>query len=70
MNGLFLIVVAFSVLNESIERVYAPPDVRTKHVLPVAIVGLVTNLIGLAFFHDLAHGHASAGGHAGEFEFI
>jgi cation diffusion facilitator family transporter len=61
VNGLFLIVVAFSVLNESIERVYAPPDVHTEHVLPVAIVGLVTNLIGLAFFHDLAHGHADAG---------
>ena len=38
---------------------------HTDHVLPVAIVGLVMNLIGLAFFHDLAHGHSSSASHLG-----
>ena len=54
-----------SVVFEALERLWEPPEVHGEHVLPVAIVGLLVNLVGLLFFHDSAHGHAHGGGGGG-----
>eukprot|EP00475_Leptophrys_vorax_P033900 TRINITY_DN54024_c0_g1_i1.p1 TRINITY_DN54024_c0_g1~~TRINITY_DN54024_c0_g1_i1.p1 ORF type:complete len:698 (+),score=143.42 TRINITY_DN54024_c0_g1_i1:1-2094(+) len=80
-NGIFLIFIAFSVIVESIERVFNPPDINSERLLLVSIVGLGVNAIGILFFHEAhahgpksssssshenGHGHShSHGGHAG-----
>lgn len=57
INGLFLIVVAFDILTESIERMYAPVVVLSDKMMIVSVIGLIINLVGLCFFHEHAHAH-------------
>jgi zinc transporter 5/7 len=80
VNGVFLVFVAISVVMEALERLWEPPEIRGDHLLIVSVGGLLVNLIGLAFFHDVAHahgghghggggecgGHAHGGGHTNE----
>ena len=58
-NGIFLVFVAFNVFCESIERIYEPQYVESDHLLLIAILGLLVNIVGLVFFHEHAHiGHS------------
>eukprot|EP01089_Gocevia_fonbrunei_P011938 TRINITY_DN2678_c0_g1_i1.p1 TRINITY_DN2678_c0_g1~~TRINITY_DN2678_c0_g1_i1.p1 ORF type:complete len:434 (-),score=42.71 TRINITY_DN2678_c0_g1_i1:342-1643(-) len=71
VNGVFLVLIAFFVLIESLERFLEPPEIETEMLLFVSTMGLVVNLIGVfAFSHAHAHGHGdddqhghSHGGH-------
>ena len=62
VNGVFLVFVALSVALEALERLAAPPNVQGDQLVLVAIVGFVINMIGLAMFHQHAHGDSH--GHA------
>lgn len=66
-NAIFLVFVAISVLIEGMHRIAEPPEVHTDNLLTVSVLGLLVNLVGLAFFHDHAHshgGHDHGGGHS------
>ncbi|EGD78553.1 zinc transporter 7 [Salpingoeca rosetta] len=64
VNALFLVFVAFFVLKEALERFFDPPHVHSHRLLPVAIAGLVVNLIGIvAFQHSHSHGHSHGDDH-------
>lgn len=52
VNGVFLVFISFSVVIESIERIFHPPDIHTGQILVVSILGLFVNIIGLIFFHE------------------
>ena len=45
---------------EAVERLWEPPEIHGEHLLTVSVMGLGVNIIGLIFFHDVAHAH---GGH-------
>ena len=62
VNAVFLVFVAVSVVFEALERLWEPPEIHGEHVLPVSVLGLGVNIIGLVFFHDSAHGHSHGGG--------
>ena len=51
---------------ESLERAFELPFVDADSIITVSIIGLVINLIGLAFFHEFSHGggECSHGGHS------
>ncbi|KAL4431716.1 hypothetical protein ABPG74_017345 [Tetrahymena malaccensis] len=57
INGLFLIVVAFDIFTESIERISSPQKVLFGKMMVVSVIGLIINLVGLCFFHEHAHAH-------------
>ncbi|KHJ44391.1 cation diffusion facilitator family transporter [Trichuris suis] len=61
INGLFLLVIAFFIFIEAIERLFDPPEVYTEKLLFVSVVGLLVNLFGIFVFQG-GHGH-SHGGH-------
>jgi zinc transporter 5/7 len=61
VNAIFLIFVALSVVFEALERLWEPPEIHGEHVLPVSVLGLAVNIVGLVFFHDFAHGHGDHG---------
>ena len=61
VNGLFLMFVAFFIISEAIERLFAPPDVQHDRVLVVSIIGLIVNLIGIFIFQHGGHGHTHGG---------
>eukprot|EP01095_Lingulamoeba_sp_RSL-Kostka_P017785 TRINITY_DN9471_c0_g1_i1.p1 TRINITY_DN9471_c0_g1~~TRINITY_DN9471_c0_g1_i1.p1 ORF type:complete len:695 (-),score=181.32 TRINITY_DN9471_c0_g1_i1:17-2101(-) len=63
INSIFLVFIAFSVLYESFSRFIDPPEVTMDKLLPVSIIGLLVNLIGLFVFHEAHHAaHGPAGG--------
>ncbi|VDD87358.1 unnamed protein product [Enterobius vermicularis] len=62
INALFLIVIAFFIFLEALERLYDPPDVSTDKLMVVAVAGLVVNLFGMYAFHGAEHGHSHGGG--------
>ena len=57
VNGVFLVLVAFFVLYESLQRFVAPPEVNTDRLLLVSVLGLGVNLIGIWSFHGEHGGH-------------
>lgn len=61
VNAIFLVFVGISVVMEALERLWEPPEIRGDHLLIVSVGGLLVNIIGLIFFHDVAHSH---GGHS------
>jgi solute carrier family 30 (zinc transporter), member 5/7 len=60
VNAIFLVFVGVSVVMEAVERLWEPPEIHGEHLLTVSVMGLGVNIIGLIFFHDVAHAH---GGH-------
>ena len=56
VNALFLVIVAVHIFVESLERVIEQPYVDADSIIFVSILGLIINLIGLAFFHEFSHG--------------
>eukprot|EP01138_Halocafeteria_seosinensis_P002853 gb/GECG01002914.1/.p1 GENE.gb/GECG01002914.1/~~gb/GECG01002914.1/.p1 ORF type:complete len:808 (+),score=58.68 gb/GECG01002914.1/:1-2424(+) len=63
-NGVFLVFIAVSVVIEGLERLREPPEIRSDHLLLVSFLGLLVNLVGLAFFHEHSHGHSHDHGHS------
>ena len=58
VNGVFLVFVGCSVAIESIERFHEPPEVGDNQLMNTSVGGLLVNIIGLVFFHDVSHaGH-------------
>ncbi len=53
-SALILVLVAVSMLAESVWRLFRPVDIRFSEALPVAIVGLVVNLVSIKLLdhHD------------------
>jgi divalent metal cation (Fe/Co/Zn/Cd) transporter len=62
VNAVFLVFIGVSVVVEGVSRLWQPPDIHTEHLLPISIAGLGVNIIGLIFFHDVAHAHGHGGG--------
>jgi cation diffusion facilitator family transporter len=62
VNAVFLVFIGVSVVVEGISRLWQPPDIHTEHLLPISVAGLGVNIIGLIFFHDVAHAHGHGGG--------
>uniref|UniRef100_T1J8P6 Proton-coupled zinc antiporter SLC30A5 n=1 Tax=Strigamia maritima TaxID=126957 RepID=T1J8P6_STRMM len=60
INGLFLVVIAFFVFTEALNRLFDPPEVKTERLLIVSVAGLLVNLTGIFAFH---HGHSHREGH-------
>ncbi|KRY67257.1 Zinc transporter 5 [Trichinella pseudospiralis] len=73
VNGLFLVVIAFFIFLEALERLFDPPEVYTERLLFVSVLGLFVNLFGMFVFtgghgHShggTAHGHSHAGAEVG-----
>ena len=64
VNGVFLVFVGLSVAVESVERFREPPEVGDNQLMSTSVGGLLVNLIGLVFFHDVGHaGHDHGHGH-------
>lgn len=67
-NAIFLVFVAGSVVLEAFGRLFDPPHVESENLLLVSCLGLGVNVIGLIFFHDVAHNHShgdsDCGGHS------
>jgi len=59
LNALFLLVVAGAICIEAWVRLFDPPSVDAHRLLPISILGLVVNLIGVyAFRNGSSHSHA------------
>ncbi|KAK4629028.1 Zinc homeostasis factor 1 [Fulvia fulva] len=62
VNGVFLVALCVTIFLDAIQRFVEPQIVSNpKLVLIVGCLGLASNIVGLALFHD--HGHAH-GGHS------
>lgn len=62
VNGILLLFIALYVTVESIQRIVDPPEIEGPYLLLVSVIGLVVNVIGIAFFHD-SHGHSHSHSH-------
>ncbi|VDK87227.1 unnamed protein product [Onchocerca ochengi] len=58
INALFLIVIAFFIFLEALERLYDPPDISTDKLMIVAVAGLIVNIFGMFAFHGATHAHS------------
>ncbi|KAJ5475198.1 Zinc/cadmium resistance protein [Penicillium diatomitis] len=65
VNGVFLVALCMSIFLEAIQRLVEPQEVQNpKFVCIVGCLGLASNIIGLALFHDHSHGgHGHSHGH-------
>ncbi|KAJ3381318.1 hypothetical protein HDU92_005469, partial [Lobulomyces angularis] len=65
LNGAALLFAGFSIIWESIERLYSPPEINTESLLTVSILGFLVNLVGIfAFDHGgMGHDHGHSHGH-------
>ena len=67
INGVFLVALCLSIFLEAIQRFVEPQVVSNpKLVVIVGSLGLASNLLGLALFHDHghSHGHGQGAGHS------
>lgn len=63
-NGIFLVLISFSILIEAIERLMEPPEMTTDQLLLISTLGLGVNLVGIfAFNHGHHHGHSHGHSH-------
>ncbi|KAJ5085203.1 hypothetical protein N7532_009974 [Penicillium argentinense] len=64
VNGVFLVALCMSIFLEAIQRLVEPQEVQNpKLVCIVGCFGLLSNILGLALFHDHSHGGHGHGGH-------
>ncbi|KAJ5081229.1 hypothetical protein N7456_013467 [Penicillium angulare] len=65
VNGVFLVALCMSIFLEAIQRLVEPQEVQNpKFVCIVGCFGLLSNILGLALFHDHSHGgHGHGHGH-------
>ncbi|KAJ5140903.1 zinc/cadmium resistance protein [Penicillium atrosanguineum] len=68
VNGVFLVALCMSIFLEAIQRLVEPQEVQNpKLVCIVGCLGLLSNMVGLALFHDHSHGghgHGHDHGHS------
>ncbi|VDN06625.1 unnamed protein product [Thelazia callipaeda] len=62
INALFLIVIAFFIFLEALQRLFDPPEISTDKLMIVAFAGLIVNIFGMFAFHGATHGHSHEGG--------
>lgn len=63
VNGVFLVALCVSIFLEAIQRLVEPQEVNNpKFVCIVGALGLASNILGLALFHDHSHGHGHGHG--------
>ena len=60
VNALFLVIIAFFVLVEALDRLFDPPHISSERLLVVSVGGLIVNLLGIVAFSS-AHAHAHGG---------
>lgn len=64
-NGIFLVLISFSIMIEAIERLLEPPEMTTDQLLLISTLGLGVNLVGIfAFNHGHHHGHSHGHSHS------
>ena len=54
-SGIILLIFAFVILFEAVQRLYAPVEIFFNEAIVVAVVGLVVNLISAAILHHDHH---------------
>lgn len=54
-SGIILLIFAFVILFEAVQRLYAPVEILFNEAIVVAVVGLVVNLISAAILHHDHH---------------
>ncbi|KAJ6006948.1 hypothetical protein N7451_004892 [Penicillium sp. IBT 35674x] len=68
VNGVFLVALCMSIFLEATQRLFEPQEVQNpKLICIVGCFGLLSNILGLALFHDHGHAHGGHGhdhGHA------
>jgi cation diffusion facilitator family transporter len=62
-SSLMLVLIAVSMIVESISRFYEQQAIHYNEAIVVAIVGLVVNLVCAFILHDHSHGHSHDHGH-------
>ncbi len=65
-SAVILQIVALWMAGEAIQRLFAPQTIRFGEAIPVAILGLVVNLVSIRLLgdhHDHEHEHAGEGAH-------
>lgn len=55
VNGLFLLLICGWIVVESVRRFLAPTEILTAHMLLVALLGLLVNLISMALLESSRH---------------
>lgn len=63
VNGLFLVVIAFFLFYEAIQRLIDPPSINSDKLLFVSIAGFLVNLIGVLVFSHQHHNHGKDDDH-------
>ncbi|EKF31986.1 cation transporter protein, putative [Trypanosoma cruzi marinkellei] len=62
INAVLLLFIALFVVVESVERIMNPPDINAAYLIHVSVVGLIVNIVGVAFFHGVgSHSHSHGG---------
>ncbi|XP_050425876.1 zinc transporter 7 [Adelges cooleyi] len=65
VNALFLLFIAFFILEEAVERAIEPPEVHHERLFLISVLGLLVNLVGIYAFQHGGHGHSHGGGGGG-----
>ena len=63
-SAILLILVAILMAIQSIERLFNPVAIHYQEAIPIAVVGLLINLICAWLLHDGHHGHSHSHHHA------
>ena len=53
-----MVFITLNIICESFSRLYEPEKIEGDALLLVAVLGLLVNVVGLVFFHDLSHSHS------------
>ncbi len=62
-NAIVLILVALAMGAEGVSRLLSPEDVRFAEALPVAVLGLLVNVVSFVILHPGGHEHEHEHGH-------
>ncbi len=62
INGLFILLVAFVIIYESVDRLLHPEPVKGYQMLLVALIGLVTNIVSILILSDVRKGDLNVKG--------
>ena len=73
VNALALVFASVNIMWEAVERMYQPQSLGTDHLLLVAVLGLLVNIVGIFAFdhggsvgrkgHDCGHDHSDHSHH-------
>ena len=63
-SAIILMIVAIFMAFQSVERIFSPVQIHFNEAIPIAIVGLLVNLICAWLLHDGGHDHGHSHSHA------